>query len=225
MSKPNPKPAQRRQIGSAWNKRSISHLFLILLVASLTLGTAGCKSAKKAAREARERELAERLRAIEQAKLDVQAILNDAGGMSIEAKERELNRIKGLNLGDDELDDLIRQAEAKIAAEKAAMQPKADPVEKSAQERLGNYFQYIANAGNVNQANSLIEEALGMFSSPNAPLLVIIHRSGGIVDYDRPTTARKYLEYLKDQKKSLNNIDELVFDANGKIKEIILIKK
>jgi hypothetical protein len=225
MSNSLPTKLGSRSAFAAWNKRRLSSFFLILLVASLTLGAAGCKSSKKAAREARERELAERQRAIEQAKLDVQAILDDAGGMSIEAKERELNRIKGLNLGDAELDDLIRRAEEKIAAEKAAMRPKADPAEKTAQERLDNYFQYIANAGSVNQANSLIEEALGMFSSPNAPLLIIINRSGGIVDYDRPTTARKYLEYLKDQKRNLNAIDEIVFDGNGKIKEIILIKK
>jgi hypothetical protein len=200
-------------------------LLMIILACTLMFGTVGCKSSKKAAREARERELAERMRAIEQAKKDVQAILDDQGAMSIEAKERELNRIKGLNLDDEELNELIRRAEAKIAADKAAMAPKPDSAEKAATDRLNNYFQYIVNAGSDNQANSLIDEALTMFSSANAPLLIIIHRAGGIVDYDRPTTIRKYLEYLKDQKRNTNNIDQLVFDNNGKIKEIILIKK
>ncbi len=207
------------------NANRLKNLLMIVLACTLAFGTVSCKSSKKAAREAREREMAERARAIEQAKLDLQAILDDAGGMSIEAKERELNRVKGLNLDDAEVSDLIRRVEDKIAAEKAAMQPKADPAEKSASERLNNYFQYIANANSVNQANSLIDETVGMFTSDNAPLLIIINRSGGIVDYDRPTTIRKYLEYLKDQKKNLNTIDEIVFDNNGKIKEIILIKK
>ncbi len=208
------------------NANRLKNLLMIVLACSLAFGTVSCKSSKKAAREAREREMAEKARAIEQAKLDLQAILDDAGGMSTEAKEREVNRIKGLNLEDAEVNDLIKRAEDKIAAEKAAaMQPKADPAEKSAGERLDNYFQYIAGANSINQANSLIDETVAMFTSDNAPLLIIINRSGGIVDYDRPTTIRKYLEYLKDQKKNLNAIDELVFDNNGKIKEIILIKK
>ena len=44
-------------------------------------------------------------------------------------------------------------------------------------------------------------------------------------DYDRPTTARKYLEYLKDQKKNLNEIGEIEYDEDGKIKLLELIKK
>lgn len=222
-SKPNHKALPG--VGSrTWQTARLRSLFLILLSLTLAFGTQSCKSSKKAARLAAEREAAERARAIEQAKTDLQALLDDASGMSIEAKERELNRIKGLNLNDPEVNSLIKQVEDKIAAEKAAMN-KPSPATMSAKERLGNYFQYITNAGSVNAANSLIDEALSMFSSPNAPLLIIINRSGGIVDYDRPSTIKMYLEYLKDQKKNLNNIDEIVFDDNGKIKEIVLIKK
>jgi hypothetical protein len=208
-----------------WSAPRLKSLLLILLVGFLAFGTVGCKSSKKAARLAKEREMAERARAIEQAKIDLQALLDDASGMSIDAKERELNRIKGLNLDDAEVNSLIRLVEDKIAAEKAAMSKPAPAAELSAKERLNNYFQYISNAGSVNAANSLIDETLSMFSSPNAPLLIIINRSGGIVDYDRPSTIKMYLEYLKDQKKNLNAIDEIVFDNNGKIKEIVLIKK
>ena len=44
-------------------------------------------------------------------------------------------------------------------------------------------------------------------------------------DYDKPTTIKKYLDYLKDQKKSPNAVEHLEFDDAGKIKEVTLIKK
>jgi len=44
-------------------------------------------------------------------------------------------------------------------------------------------------------------------------------------DYDRPTTIRKYLEYLKDQGRFDKDIENLVVDKNGKITEVELIKK
>ncbi len=66
---------------------------------------------------------------------------------------------------------------------------------------------------------------LSCLHSPNTPVLIIISKEGDIVDYDRPTTAKKYLEYLKDQKKNLNEIDNIEYDDNGKIKLLELIKK
>jgi hypothetical protein len=66
---------------------------------------------------------------------------------------------------------------------------------------------------------------LQLFANDNAPVLIIISRSGNVVDYDRPTTIRKYLEYIKDQKVVRNKVENVVYNADGKITELELIKK
>ncbi len=64
-----------------------------------------------------------------------------------------------------------------------------------------------------------------MFSSPDTPVLIVINESNGEKDYDRPTTIREYLNYLKDQKKNINKIQKLEFDDAGKITEVELRKE
>ena len=105
-----------------------------------------------------------------------------------------------------------REAEARQAAAGA---PK---------ERLVQYFAAIANSGSMASANSSIEEALALFASPQTPVLIVISESGGQKDYDRPTTIKDYLNYLKDQKKNINKISNLQFDSSGKITEVELKK-
>jgi hypothetical protein len=90
--------------------------------------------------------------------------------------------------------------------------------------KLGQYFSAIATSNNLNSANTTINEALTMFSSPQTPVLIVISESGGQKDYDRPTTILDYLNYLKDQKKSMNKVEKLQFDAAGKITEVELRK-
>jgi hypothetical protein len=89
---------------------------------------------------------------------------------------------------------------------------------------LGQYFDTIASASNATAANNSISEVLTMFSSPDTPVLIVISESGGQKDYDRPTTIRNYLNYLKDQKKSANKVSNLLFDSSGKITEVELRK-
>ena len=122
-----------------------------------------------------------------------------------QAREREERRKR------EEAERLKREEDERARA-------KAEPSRK-----LQSFFQQIAGASSVEAANQSISEALKMFSSPEAPLLIVIKKTGDIKDYDKPTTIKKYLEYLKDQKKSANKIDSMVFDDNGKIKEITLI--
>ena len=131
-----------------------------------------------------------------------------------------------MNLNDPEVDALIRQVEARLAAERAAMEEETRGTESvEAEQRLNQYFDAIANAGSLTAANRNINEALSLFSTPDALVLIIISKSGGQKDYDRPTSIKKYLEYLKDQKKNINAIDKIVYDSQGKIRELELIKK
>ena len=90
--------------------------------------------------------------------------------------------------------------------------------------KLDQYFEAIASASTITSANASIDEALSMFSSPLTPVLIIISQEGDQKDYDRPTSIRAYLNYLKDQKKNVNKIDHLKMDESGKITEVELRK-
>jgi hypothetical protein len=123
---------------------------------------------------------------------------------------------------------MAREREAKLKkeeAERLRKEKEAEEAKKAPYKKVENAFSQIANASNVDAANASIQEALALFSSPDAPLLISISQNGDAKDYDKPTTIKKYLEYLKDQKKNVNTLDNLVFDEQGKIKEIELRKK
>ena len=131
-----------------------------------------------------------------------------------------------MNLNDPEVNALIRQVENKLAEERAALEERGGGAEAvEVEQRLNQYFNAIATASSLAAANSNINEALSLFSSPDALVLIIISKAGAQKDYDRPTSIKKYLEYLKDQKKNINAIDNVVYDNQGKIKELELIKK
>jgi hypothetical protein len=90
--------------------------------------------------------------------------------------------------------------------------------------KLNDYFNAIAGSATSSSANGTIQEALGMFASEDTPVLIVISESGGNKDYDRPTTIRAYMNYLKDVKKNTNRIGKLHFDNANKIVEVELIK-
>ena len=117
-----------------------------------------------------------------------------------------------------------KQREADEAARKAAEARQNTALASEPKAKLNQYFSAIANSGNVNAANSSINEALAMFASPDTPVLIVISEEGGQKDYDRPTTIREYLNYLKDQKKNMNSISNLQVDNSGKITEVELRK-
>jgi hypothetical protein len=110
------------------------------------------------------------------------------------------------------------EAEAKRRAEEEARM-------KDPQSKLEQYFSAISSASSEASANSSIDEALSMFASADTPVLIVIHESGGQKDYDRPTTIKNYLYYLKDQKKQADKIGNLQFDNSGKITEVELVKQ
>ncbi len=197
-----------------------------MIALSLGSGMSGCKSKKKLARE---QAAAEYARKVETAKQDLLSIINDEGNMSLPEKESKLQRVKDMNINEPEILALTRQAEEVIAAEKEAMRKKWEEENKKKTEAvslsLADYFALVAGASSVENANIKMNEALKLFAGPNTPVLIIISQEGDLVDYDRPTTAKKYLEYLKDQKKNLNEIENIEYDDNGKIKLLELIKK
>lgn len=91
--------------------------------------------------------------------------------------------------------------------------------------KLESYFSAIANAPTLASANSSIQEAQSMFSTTDAPVLIIFYAAGGQAEYDEPTTIANYLNYLKDTKKSINRVEDYTLDSGGKIKELVLFRK
>jgi uncharacterized protein YpmB len=214
--------------------KSLYKIFILLFIVAVSAGTFSCKSQKKiAAEQAAEAEA----RKIAKAKADLEELLSDNTEFTLTEKENKLKVIKDLDIPDPEVKELITKVEEKLKRERDAMMAKAK-ADKLAREReeelrregdeqkgLGDYFKLIASSTNLATSNRYINEALLLFASEDTPVLIIVSRSGDIVDYDRPTTIRRYLEYLKDQKVSNNKIENVVYDANGKITELELIKK
>ncbi len=117
------------------------------------------------------------------------------------------------------------QSQKPSMAEKA---PENNNVEKASpanETRLENYFNAIASSPSVETANSNISEALTMFETSDVPVIIAFFRENGVKDYDEPTTIKKYLNYLKDQKKNPNRVDKVITNDDGKIVELDLIKR
>lgn len=214
-------------------KRIVSVRLIMMLILAVTIGasTTSCQSQKKLAKKKAAQELADR---IAQAKADLLAIINDDGKMTLEEKEFKLASIKRMNLDNQEIRDLIVQAEEVLARERAAIEKRKEEErlakERAAKERgaytsINNSFDEVANARDVEAANQAINQALAQYSSNDVPVLILISSEGDIRDYDEPTTIKKYLEYIKDQKKSPNKVINAAYDSNGKIKELELQKK
>lgn len=207
----------------------------IFLIGILSLGgTTSCKSKKKLAEQQAKEAKAKQ---VAQAKSDLQALLND-DGKSIEEREQALNRIKAQNIDDPEVQALVRQLEQKLASEKTERARRAEEERRLREEEekrkneiakvaptIQEYFRDIVGSGNTTAANNRIQDALKMFVSPDAPVLIIIGTFNGEKDYDRPTTISKYLNYLKDQKKAPHKIANVKRNAAGKIEEIELEKQ
>lgn len=203
-------------------------LFLMMIIAMLSSGMYSCKSKKKLAQQ---EAAAAEARKIAKAKADLEMIINDDGKMSLEEKEEILRTIKAMNIQDDEVKMLIANAENRLKRlrdeQMAREREERMKTEASREKKMGldEYFDAIAAAPSNAQADKLINDALTQFASGSVPVLIIIGKFGNEKDYDRPTDINKYLHYLKDQKKSPNRVENAVFDSNGKIKELELIKK
>jgi len=121
-------------------------------------------------------------------------------------------------------EDELKKREAEENAKRNSESALNVMKENAPKVKLSEYFDAIANASNVASANNSINEALALFASSEAPVLVVISEEAGKKDYDRPTTIKAYLNYLKDQRKNVNYIDNLKVDGSGKITEVELRK-
>lgn len=124
---------------------------------------------------------------------------------------------------------VVEATPAPAPVEETAPTPPPEAPQPSAEEvavsKLENYFNAIANASNVQSANSTIQETQSMFTNQNTPVLIVIHEESGVKDYDEPTTINRYLNYLKDTKQNLNFISDIRLDGSGRVSELELRRR
>jgi len=210
--------------------QNLSKIVLVMLVVIIALGGAtSCKSKKKIAAE-------EYAAKVEQAKKDLNAIINGTSGWTLDEQRSKVKDIKAENFDDPEIQKLITLAEKEIDLQQAELDRKAEEErlrkeeeakKKAAQSEyavLNDQFKSIATAAGFDQANQQIDLALQQFASPDVPVLIIISQVNGENDYDKPTTAKQFLELLKDTKKYNYKVETVKRDSLGKITEIEFLK-
>lgn len=209
-------------------KLHIKNFILIAMMALVTIGgTTSCSSKKKMAKKEYEAK-------VEQAKKDLNAIIAEETQWTLEEQKSRIEEIENAALNNPEIDELIVKAKEKVirlkaeearAAEEERLRELEEQKKIKPVASLEDYFAIIAAAPDAETANEKIAEALKMFASPDVPVLIIIYHVGDIIDYDAPTTAEKYLNYIKDQKKVNVGVYNIKYDNNNKIIELELIKK
>jgi len=211
-------------------KRTIKSFLLFAMVTLVALvGVTSCKSSGKMTKK-------EYKARVEQAKTDLTAIIDGTTEWSCDEQQTRLDKIKEVDFTkkNPEVVEMIDRAQSAITSCREEVARLAEEQRLAEERRLreleemnkpktsiDEYLNRIANARDVNAANSTIREALGLFSSPDVPVLILINNYG---DYDRPTTAEAYLNYVKDQKKAGAKVNNVKME-NGKITELELIKK
>ncbi|MFK7921935.1 MAG: hypothetical protein AB8H47_08260 [Bacteroidia bacterium] len=221
-----------------WTAHWTYRMMIMLLATTMAFGSVGCRKKKELAEEMARQE------AMAAKKVDIalkelaEISASVCGGFDhLDALDRQLAEIKARNIDNAEVMVAIRKAEyhlqqererlerERATAEVAAAAAAAEAESKNVGPRVDQMFGAISSAGNEAIANAKIEELIGMFSSDRTPVLIVISQSGSSVDYDRPTTIRKYLNYIKDTGNNTNRVRNVVLDANGRIKELELIKQ
>lgn len=236
MNREKLKSMMRKFRSNSIRRLPVNQLLIFALAGLLVFGSTSCSSQKRLARKhAKEARLAQ----IAQAKAELYEIINDEGFLSLEVKERKLQNVKDMNLDDKEVNELIVRAEEKLARDRAEyLRKKEEEAKRAEAERLErerldrekatkfgpiqDALVGVASAPNLRDANNRIAETLKLFASPDTPVLILISQEGVVKDYDRPTTIQRYLELLKDQKRYNNDIENVIFNAAGKITELEL---
>ena len=211
--------------------KQLKSTIILAMIALVTIcGATSCNSSKGMSRK-------EYKAAVKQAEKDLNAILNDETEWTLEEQLDRINELKQIDFSkkNPEIVEMIERAEQKVTnaiaerdriAEQKRLEEEQRLRELEEQNKpktaLTDYFTMIANAKDVTTANNFIKEALKLFESPDAVVLIRLNNYG---DYDRPTTAVNYLNYLKDQKKVTVNVDSVKYNEENKITELELIKK
>ncbi len=213
----------------------LARIMVIILLAGITFGgLSSCQSKKKLAKD---QAAAAYNTKVQQAKKDLTAMLNGTTVWTLDEQFKRLDTIKSYNIDDQDVKDLIVKVSDKLNTEKAEAERKAEEerlrkeeaAKKQAEQAkfntINESFARIAQAGSYEEADKEISRTLAIFATPDVPVLIIIDQVDGVNDYDRPTTASRFLNYLKDMKSYNYAVESVKRNAEGKITELELIKK
>ena len=215
--------------------KRFSKILLIAILMTSTAGMTGCKKKKElaAAEAAAAAQLADD---ITKATKMLEGILNDNTLDNIEKNEATLEMVKSMNLQDPGVLNLIIKAQEKLESDRVARAEILE-AERLAEERrlaeletantnnlLNRQFAALTGEQDYEKANNIINNILPMFASKEVPVLIIISEENGMKDYDKPTTIDKYLNYLKDRKAYKAEVENIIYDESGKIKDLELRK-
>jgi len=211
--------------------KRFSKVLLIAILMAGTAGMTGCKKKKElaAAEAAAAAQLAED---ITKATEMLEGILSDNTLDNIDKNEATLEMVKSMNLQDPGVLNLIIKAQEKLDADRLAMAELLEAQRLEEERRLkantdnvlNKQFAALTGEQDFEKSNTIINNILPMFTSTEVPVLVIISEENGMKDYDKPTTIEKYLNYLKDRKAYKAEVENIVYDDSGKIKELELRK-
>ena len=214
-----------------------------LVIGTLVFGTAamtGCKKKKELA-AAQAAEAAKLAEDIKEATAILQGILDDETLDHVDENYAKLQKVKDMNLQDPGVLALIIETQEKLAKDKEAYEAKMEQerieaeklrAEEAARMKIENdkkmlnqHFEALTGQKDYDKANNIINNTMPMFAGDDVPVLVIIAEENGEKDYDKPTTIRKYLDYLKDRKAYKAEVETIKYDESGKITELELRKK
>ena len=122
------------------------------------------------------------------------------------------------------LNDERERLDEERTLKKLQEEQKKKDINQFTANKIDAFFQVISSAETYNQANDMIVEALDLFQSSETPVLILLDQYDGDTAYDKPTTAQRYLEYLKDQRKNLYRVNKVELDDAGLIKSLELIR-
>ena len=213
----------------------LPRIMVVILLAGITFGgLSSCQSKKKLAKE---QAAAAYNTKVQQAKKDLTAMLNGTTTWTLDQQFKRLDTIKSYNIADQDVKDLIVKVDDKLNTEKAEAERKAEEdrlrkeeaakklAEQAKFKAINESFTGIAHAVSYDEADKEINQALQLFATPDVPILIIIDQVDGVNDYDRPTTASRFLNYLKDIKSYNYAVESVKRNTEGKITELELIKK
>ena len=106
--------------------KSLNQTLILLFLVGASVGVFSCKSQKKLAAE---EAAAAEARKIAKAKADLEELLSDNSGLTLNEKESRLRVIKDMNIDDAEVQELIVRVEEKLKREREAL------IEKERAER------------------------------------------------------------------------------------------
>lgn len=198
----------------------------LMLVAIIAMSLFACKNKKTIVTEPVEVVAAVDSSAIFEAQKNLvadslNAIINGTSALSLEEQQSYVDELKNRNFSDAKILNLIIKASDKIKEALEARNVKVKPLKNQLEEN----FTKIMNAASYAEADMIINETLEKFESPETPVLIILYRQNDEIDYDKPTTIKDYLNYLKLQKKSNADIDQVFLNTDGKIKSLDLMHK